>query len=103
MRRRGQQALSTDEQGELQATVLEGAAAHQLADFAKKVLLADHERAIRKRIFNIIDSEEALDPVKAAQAWVELRAVYKLIQRLENTAKAGEAAHKTLESVTSES
>jgi hypothetical protein len=80
----------------LQEKVLQGAAATHLADFAEQVLLRDQERAIRRTIFAVIDSPEALDPVKAAQAWIELRAVYKLVSKLSSTQKVGIAASQRL-------
>ncbi len=81
--------LSIDEQATHHAKVLQGAAAGHLADFAEEVLLGGQEKAIRRRIFEQIDSNEPLDPLKAAQAWIELRAVYKLVERLKSVQKAG--------------
>jgi hypothetical protein len=88
--------LTPDDQADLQEQSLQGAAAGQLADFAEKVLLGDQERAIRRRIFAQIDSDEPLDPLKAAQAWIELRAVHKLVARLHKAAQAGQVASQTL-------
>ena len=88
--------LSPDEQADLQSKVLEGAAAKQFADFARSVVIVDQERGIRKRMFDAIDSEEPLNPIKAAQAWIELRAAYKLVHRLETIAKTGVSAQNTL-------
>jgi hypothetical protein len=83
----------------LQEKVLQGAAATHLADFAEQVLLGDQESKIRKTMFAAIDSDAPLDPMKAAQAWIELRAVYNLVSRLRKAALAGQSAHARLESV----
>jgi len=87
---------TADDQADLQEKSLQGAAAGQLADFAENVLLGDQERAIRRRIFEQIDSPEPLDPLKAAQAWIELRAIHKLVGKLHKAAQAGEAASQAL-------
>lgn len=91
-------ALGLDDQANLQEKVFQGAAASSFAEFARGVLIGEQESAIRKRIFDAIDSGDPLDPTKAAQAWIELRAVYKLIARLERLGAAGIAAQNTLDS-----
>jgi hypothetical protein len=101
--RRTPVVLTADDQADLQEQTLQGAAAGQLADFAEKVLLGDQERSIRRRIFAQIDSDEPLDPLKAAQAWIELRAVHKLVARLHKAAQAGQVASQTLSDRTPES
>jgi hypothetical protein len=69
--------------------VLRGAAASQLAEFAETELVGRQEKRIRRDIFAQIDSPEPLDPLKAAQAWIELRAVYKLLEGLKRVQKDG--------------
>jgi hypothetical protein len=101
--RRTPVVLTADDQADLQEQSLQGAAAGQLADFAEDVLLGDQERSIRRRIFAQIDSDEPLDPLKAAQAWIELRAVHKLVARLHKAAQAGQVASQTLSDRTPES
>ncbi len=95
---RGKRVLTTDEQAELHESVSQGAQAGALADFAD-VIAKGQENQIRKRMFEAIDSPEALDPEKAAQAWIELRAVYKLVAALRRMAKGGETAHSTLQTL----
>jgi hypothetical protein len=102
MSRRVRKIVTVGERADLHSKVLQGAAADHLAEFARDVLLSDQERAIRKKIFAIIDSDGPLDPDLAVQSWVELRAVYKLIHRLEKVATGGEAANKTLHDLNTE-
>lgn len=97
--RQKEREISIDGQANLQEAVLQGAAAAHLADFSEQVLLGEQESVIRKRIFAVIDSQEALDPMKAAQAWIELRAVYKLVSKLRNVQKVGVAASQRLAEV----
>ena len=97
MRRR---ALGLDDQADLQEKVFQGAEASRFAQFARTVLIGEEEKKIRKRMFDAIDSPEPLDPIKAAQAWIELRAVYKLIKRLERLGAEGIAAQTALDSAT---
>jgi hypothetical protein len=92
-----QRPLSADDQADLQGRVMQGASASQFADFARRILIADQERVIRKQVFEIIDSDETLDPLFAAQKWIELRAAHKLVSRLEGIAKAGITAQGTLD------
>jgi hypothetical protein len=88
--------LTADDQADLQEQSLQGAAAGQLAEFAEKVLLGDLERRIRRDIFEQIDSKDPLDPLKAAQAWIELRAAHHLVGKLHKAEKAGQVASQTL-------
>ena len=99
---RTRRTATIDERADLHSRVLQGAAADHLAEFAREVLLEDQECSIRKKIFAIIDGDGPLDPDLAVQSWVELRAVYKLIHRLEKVATGGEAANKTLGDLTTE-
>jgi hypothetical protein len=89
--------LGANEQAFHHEKVLQGAAASQLAEFAEEVLIRGQEKSIRSLIFAQIDSEEPLDPVKAAQAWIELRAAYKLVERLKRVQKAGMGSSSRLD------
>jgi hypothetical protein len=86
-RKRGKADIA--EQAVRHEKVLRGAAASQLAEFAETELVGRQERGIRRDIFAQIDSPEPLDPLKAAQAWIELRAVYKLVEGLKRVQKDG--------------
>jgi hypothetical protein len=89
--------LGADDHANLQSKVFEGATAAQFAEFAHGVLIVEQERSIRSDMFALIDGPDALDPVKAAQAWIELRAAYKLVARLEKIKKAGVAAQQAID------
>ncbi len=102
MSQRKRRTVTVGERAELHSRVLQGAAANDLAGFTREVLLEDQERSIRKKIFAIIDGDDPLDPGLAVQSWIELRAVYKLVHRLERVATGGEAANKTLGDLTPE-
>ena len=85
---------SADQHIELREQAMKGATASHLLDFHVKEVLPDQEKSIRKRIFALIDDTDvALDPVIAAQAWIELRAAYKLVERLRKMKRGGEAAN----------
>jgi hypothetical protein len=94
--RNRQRPVSVEEEAGLHETARRGVIAEQLADFTRQELLGSRERQIRTKIFDIIDSPEPLDPYLAVQSWIELRAAYELVSRLEKLRKAGSAASSTL-------
>jgi hypothetical protein len=88
---------SVAQHAELRERAQQGANAAHLLDFASNVVLPDQEKTIKRRVFAMIDDpEKSLDPEIAAQAWIELRAAHKLIERLRKLKKGGEAAHIAL-------
>ena len=87
---------TVSEDADLRETSQIGATATHLIEFTEQTLLAKEERRIRREMFDQIDSPEPLDPIKAAQAWIELRAVYSLVKQLKKLKKAGDAANSRL-------
>jgi hypothetical protein len=86
----------------LHEKVTQGATAGYLVEFAEREIIGPHESRIRNAMFAMIDSDDPLDPMKAAQAWIELRAVYKLVKDLKRRQSEGVAAHKKLSEGTGE-
>ncbi len=101
-RARTPRVVGIDEQADLHEKVQHGANAAHLAEYTETVLLPDQEEGIRRRIFVAIDSNEPLNPLKAVEAWIELRSAYKLVKTLRNAQKAGETAHKRLAEIQKE-
>ncbi len=91
-----QKARGAEEEVDLHEKVTKGATAGHLVEFAEREIIEPFESRIRNSMFLAIDSDDPLDPQKAAQAWIELRAVYKLVKDLKRRQSEGEAAHKKL-------
>lgn len=87
---------------DLHEKVTKGATAGHLVEFAEREIIGPHESRIRNAMFTMIDSDDPLDPMKAAQAWIELRAVYKLVKDLKRRQSEGVAAYKKLSEGTGE-
>ena len=87
---------TVDEHANLQEIVLKGAAATHLAEFAEQVILNEEEDSIRRNIFAMIGSGEPLNPQKAVEAWLQLHAAYRLVERLNRIKRAGETANLRL-------
>jgi len=89
--------VSVDQHAALLEQSQRGATAAHLLEFHEKEVLPEQEKSIRKRIFALIDdSNVALEPDIAVQAWIELRAAYKLTQRLGKLKRRGEVANLSL-------
>jgi hypothetical protein len=90
-------AQTIEQHADLRERSQQGATAAHLMDFTQTVVLPDQEKSIRKRIFALIDDPDiALDPDIAAQAWIELRAAYKLVERLRKIKTGGQVANLAL-------
>ena len=88
---------SADQHAELREKSQKGSRAGHLLEFHEKEVLPDQEKSIRRRIFALIDDPDvALHPDIATQAWIELRAAYKLVERLRKMKKGGEYANVRL-------
>lgn len=86
-----------DETGDLQGRVQVGVQAGELLDYATHAFLGPREVEIRKRIFAMIDSDQALSPALAIQSWLQLYEAHAITKRLRKLRKDGIAAGEKLE------
>lgn len=95
-RRKSATPPTLDQQVALQERVLRGSNARQLHEFVSEVVVHEEEARVRKRIFEKLDSGQALDPTEAVQAWLEIRAAHRLVSNLRRIKVDGEAASRQL-------
>ena len=92
---------SASQEAELREKASRGVIAGQLREHAQGVADSQEEQ-IRSKIFEVIDSPNPLDQDVAVQAWIELRAVYKLVRSFKRAEMEGRTAGETLQSLAAE-
>lgn len=81
---------------ELMSLVQQGTLASRMLEFIDEHIEAK-ETAIRDQIFAVLDSKSALDPQKAVQAWIEVRALHAFPKELRKQVRDGIRAGEKLE------